>query len=1226
VARIDNGGTAQLSATTVIDSFIIASGTGTAGTAELRPGTWLICGGAATSYVGRGGAGTLRIQGGAQLDLMGQLVVGQSNGGVGLVDQTGGFVTIQGSERVYLGYDAGATGTWNISEGSLTVGGHLAIGENGTGILNQTGGVVSANNLRLGYHDGTGTYTMGGASTLTVNDDAYIGDNGTGTFTQSGGYVRIENDLQFGRNPGSHGTFNISGGTMDATDSLHVGLDGTGIVVQTGGDVLVDDNLYVGYGGGSDGQYTISGAGSQLIVQDLVSIGRNGSGTFTMSGGTVDIGDNLEIGYPGTGIFIQTGGTVTIGSGDDINMGEGSAGHGTYEISGATSTLDVGDDLTIGHRDQGTGVFIQSGGTVTVNDDFRVGFEDDAVGTFTMTGGTLSAGGSMLVGNEGGTTGTATISGPTTQVTIGGESTVGYDGIGTLTLSDGASLDLGGNRLYIGRDTSGAGTMNVSGAGTQYTSTNHLAVGDNGLGVLNQTDGTVQCQNLRVAYHSGAGTFNMGGGTLTVNSDATIGDNGTGMFRQSDGAVTTGGHLYVGQNSGANGTYEMSGGTLDVGDRMRVGWAGTGVFTQTGGTVQIANNRDVELGSRTGGHGTYEISGAASQLILTGSSGDIAVGHEQQGVGVFRQSGGSVSTQGEFRMGQNSNNTGLYELSGGTATARRIFAGKSGDGTIVQTGGTLSATDWFSVGDEANGDGTYDLGGGSLTTRLYYVGRLGTGEVNQTGGTITVTGSNLYMADQVGARATYNLSGASSQILIPNNNMYVGYRDLCAFTQTGGTVDVAGELRVGGHGTGDGTYDISGAATQLIVGRESAVGYSGTGVLSLSDGATMTLSNRLYIGRNNNSSGTVTVSGAATQLTTNNHLAVGSNGTGVFNLNDGQVQAQNLRVGYQGNGDGTFNMDGGQLTINDDATIGDNSQGEFTQTDGSFSVVDDLLIGNHTGVVGRYTTSGGSVTAEDLVVGPSGQGYVSVLGSAATITVTDDFSQNDLSTLRAAIHNEGISRVNVAGSATISSGAMLDVDIWGGVLFAAPGATYEIMRTATAGNISGAYTVVDVEPIWTVIQDGTVVAATVVPTLPAATVHPGGGFAITINGGAGSVTDMLPIQGLHPGEMTWLAIDLVDLLGNDLSPAEVADIADKMIEAGQDVQTSGWVLDAHPGYDLFFESPAPAAALNFGWDFSDYDPNVAIARVRAGIPEPATLSLLGLGIAALAARRRRRQA
>ena len=200
---------------------------------------------------------------------------------------------------------------------------------------------------------------------------------------------------------------------------------------------------------------------------------------------------------------------------------------------------------------------------------------------------------------------------------------------------------------------------------------------------------------------------------------------------------------------------------------------------------------------------------------------------------------------------------------------------------------------------------------------------------------------------------------------------------------------------------------------------------------------------------------------------------------------------------------------------------------------------------------------------------------------------------------------------------------MLDVDIWGGVLFAAPGSTYEIMRTASAGNISGTFSVIDPEPIWSVIQDGTIVAATVVATLPAADLDPSRWFEVVIGGG-GSVTDMLPIQGLHTGEETWLAIDLVDLLGNDLSPAQVADIADKMIEAGQDVHTSGWVLDAHPGYDLYFQSPAPGPQLYFGWDFSDYDPNVAVVGVRAGIPEPATLTLLGLGALALLRRRRRR--
>jgi len=1120
VARIDNGGTAQIGApVSDIDRLIIGSGVGASGALEIHTGGSLTTLGSDYCYVGANGTGVLTIESGATLALNDRLILGGGSSGLGTIN-TAGTLSNPGS--------------------------YLAVGDDGTGVFNQTGGTVTVEDLRLGYHSGTGTYTMGGASTLTVNDDAYIGDNGTGIFTQAGGYVRIENDLQFGRNPGSHGTFNIAGGTMDATDSLHVGLDGTGIVNQTGGTVQVDDNLYVAYGGASNGQYTMSGAGSLLDVVDDMIVGDSGDGSMAQTGGVVQVGS---------------------GGGDDLIIGNNTNSVGSYSLSGAGSQLNVYNRISVGNNgdgtftmtggtvqaqdffladsDNGSGTATISGGTLTFTDDVHIG--DQGPGDMTQSGGsTVSIAGELWIGNQGGRVGNYDISGAGTQVTVGAETHVGHDGTGTLSLSDGAVMTLS-NRLYIGRNGSASGTVTISGAATQLTTNNHLAVGDNGTGLFTMNDGMVQCQNLRVGYHNGQGDYNMSGGALNISEDAFIGDNGTATF------------------------------------------------DQTGGTLAV--NRDFQVGRW--GSAVYALSGAGSQINV---GRDMDVGYD--GTGQFTQTGGAVTVSDD------------------------LLVGRSGTGHFNQSGGSVVVNDYLNLAEEGSGAGTYTLGGGTVNTRTLGVGVRGTGTFTQNGGTVTTTGSDsdLRIGREGSGVGTYNLVNGTLDIF---DDIYVGFHGTGTFTQDAGTID-SKTMLVGRYSDGEGDVVQNGGTWTTRL--DASIGIEGRGTYT-QNGGTVNVGDEFFLGQNSGGDGTYTLNAGALNVP-NDHLYVSRAGgsTGTFIQNGGDVVVGSaLRMATDSpNTTAHYEIHDGTVTVGQYVQVGRRGVATLIQTGGTITAnrgsLDAFTIGDKSDGRGTFETRGGVVNVPNalLTVGRAGIAMLDILGSNTDINA-NQYYQNNRSTLRAAIHNEGISRINVASNATVSSGAMLDVDIWGGVLFAGPGSTYEIMRTATAGNISGTFSVIDPEPIWSVIQDGTIVAATVVPTLPAATLHPSGWFEVTIGGGAGSVTDMLPIQGLIPGEETWLAIDLVDLLGNDLTPAQVADLADQMIEAGQDPQLSGWVLDANPDYDMYFEGPAPGSQLYFGWDFSDYDPNVAIARVRAGIPEPTTMVLLGLGALGFAARRRRRR-
>ena len=109
--------------------------------------------------------------------------------GTGTFNQSAGT----NSAAFELGSNAGAVGTYNLSEtGTVTAGYYEKIGVLGTGVFNQSGGTNNFSNwgwaLYLGYNaGGNGTYNLTGGQLTTPNCPDYIGYSGIGAVVQSGG-------------------------------------------------------------------------------------------------------------------------------------------------------------------------------------------------------------------------------------------------------------------------------------------------------------------------------------------------------------------------------------------------------------------------------------------------------------------------------------------------------------------------------------------------------------------------------------------------------------------------------------------------------------------------------------------------------------------------------------------------------------------------------------------------------------------------------------------------------------------------------------------------------------------------------------------------------------------------------------------------------------------------------------------------------------------------------
>jgi len=1023
--------------------------------------------------------------------------------------------------------------------------------------------------------------------------------------------------------------------------------------LRTGGSLTTNNsgNTYVGARG--TGRLTIDDNASLAI----------GPGSFYVGWRGADPGGH------GHGTVIQNGGTVTMGKNIDLAQNDANT-FGRYEIHGGSLTLTSTSAgyLQIGR--QGTGEFVQTDGIVTLNrtsDTLMIGSQGSSTGTYDMSGGQLSVPtGITYVGFGGSATGTFSLSGNAQFTT--NRLLVGHNGTGTLNVGGSASVDVttsgvnfrvGNGNGSLGIVNQSGGTVTQNGSGAMYIGYESSAVGiynisdgildqgsltiggsNGGTGTLTQTGGDVIARrDVRIGRGSGGlGTYSISNGTLTIlgsSGDLLVGRDGsaTGIFNQSGGIVDVDRHVSIGEGGGNTGTYTMANGQLILDNELRVGYNGNGTFIQHDGDVTPGNS--VRLAVNSGGAvGHYEIHNGTLTLS-NASSGYLQIG--RLGTGTFLQTGGTInvhrtSDEAVVLGDKSAGSHGTYTITGGqlNVTGHAMKVGDLGTGIVHHSGGAIALTGGTNgqllLGYEGSGDGTYNLSGtGQVSANRIYVGYNGTGAFNQTGGTITTTGSDsdLRLGHQGSGVGSYHITNGTLDI---EDDIYVGFHGTGTFTQDAGTID-SKTLLVARYGGAEG--DVVQNDGTWTTREDASIGIEGRGTYT-QNGGTVNVGDEFFLGQNSGGDGTYTLNAGALNVP-NDHLYVsragGSEATFIQNGGDVVVGSALRMATDSSNTTARYEIHGGTVTVGQYFQVGRRGVGTLIQTGGTITAnrgsLDAFTIGDKSDGRGTFETRGGVVNVPNalLTVGRDGIGTLDILGSNTDINA-NQYYQNNRSTLRAAIHNEGISRVDVASNATVSSGAMVDVDIWGGVLFT-PFPAFELMRTATAGNIAGAFTVTDPEPIWSVLQDGTVVQAMPVPTLPAADLDPNRWFEVVIGGGAGSVTDMMPVMGLHPGEETWLAIDLVDIAGNDLSPAQIADLAAEMAEAGQDVRLSGWVLDAHPDYDMYFPGQPPTTQLLFGWDFSDHDPNVAIARVRAGIPEPATLALLGLGALALLRRRRR---
>ncbi len=479
-------------------NYSITGGTVTMGSPSGGPSITVNAGLSATistAFSRAGGGANLRKLGDGTLVLNGTTAFSGATYGLdvnqGVLTLSGGGLDFSAGGNLNIGNLAGATGTFNVTGGTLNVGTkEFLIGQNATGIgfVNQTGGTITVGatgstnigNFGTGtmilsggtYNSargvtvairGSSTFTVTGTSAATLttlqllHSDGVTGSGKTATANLDGGTLTVNTITRGGTL--STSVFNFNGGLLKAgaaSTTLLSALsranirDGGAVIESTlsnvtisqplmhsniGGDAAVDGGL-VKNGGGD---LILSGAAGSYNGGTTVSAGRlvvNASGALGTGTVTVSPGAEVYVNSAPTlnNAFVLSGDGGTGSTLDPALRGAIRADSGTL---GGSITLAA--DASLGSYLNGTGTFSgaigESGGARTLSINKSALNQPGTVvlsGGSTYTGGTVVHNGTLRLEGNVSTTGLIQVS---AGATLGG----GGDG-GAAVLVDGASL------------------------------------------------------------------------------------------------------------------------------------------------------------------------------------------------------------------------------------------------------------------------------------------------------------------------------------------------------------------------------------------------------------------------------------------------------------------------------------------------------------------------------------------------------------------------------------------------------------------------------------------------------------------------------------------------------------------------------------------------------------------------------------------------------------------
>lgn len=190
----------------------------------------------------------------------------------------------------------------------------------------------------------------------------------------------------------------------------------------------------------------------------------------------------------------------------------------------------------------------------------------------------------------------------------------------SLTITAGSTVN--SDRIIIGGNTTGDGTLTINGAGSGITNLYQFEVGVSGKGTVNIENGaTINGSGMTIGeYDTSVGivTVTGDGSLLQMSNQILIAHSGTGTLNVEDGGRVVTGTVFVSSEDPANGTVTVTGdgSILEATDRFSIGENGKGtLIIAEGGELKLSDGVQFLLGNYDDG-----------TLIIGAEDGETAVG------------------------------------------------------------------------------------------------------------------------------------------------------------------------------------------------------------------------------------------------------------------------------------------------------------------------------------------------------------------------------------------------------------------------------------------------------------------------------------------------------------------------------------------------------------------------------------------------------------------------
>ena len=469
----------------------------------------------------------------------------------------------------------GANNSGAVNVGNITLEDNVAVNFSGASGTLSGGGVVrtisvgSGSTLDFGATQAFSTATGNGWIKTGNGVLALSGGAFTNGFTLDGGVVVLRGVDAMGAGLGN--ILTLSNGTVAASSSRAM------TTAKYGGGIRIYGNITFG---ALTNVTTLSSATASISFANNVDLGGStrtltigGNGNYEFSGVMSNGGLTVAAAAGATGNLTLSGanthtGNTTINSGTVVLSGSGAAGATNSDLEVAGGLLN----LSAGTKTNAT--FTLSGGTIT-NGTLQAT-------SYALQGGTIISNATLGTGTATVTTGTTTLNGLLNAATLNvnsGTLTAGssgrFTGTPTVTVSNGATLNLAGNETFgslagAGSVSNSAGRITAGGNNSSTTFSGVLS----GAGELTKT-GIGRLSLSGSSSYNGAtavsaGELNLSGGSIassavTVASGAslsgygsvgTIGGAGAINPGNSPGILTT---PQVNPSGGTDFNFEMTG-------------------------------------------------------------------------------------------------------------------------------------------------------------------------------------------------------------------------------------------------------------------------------------------------------------------------------------------------------------------------------------------------------------------------------------------------------------------------------------------------------------------------------------------------------------------------------------------------------------------------------------------------------------------------------------------